>query len=47
MGSHWRRYNLGKNEVKLLGITIDRELKFDKHVLKICTKASRKISVLA
>ena len=36
-----------KNEVKLLGITIDRELKFDKHVLKICAKASRKISVLA
>ena len=24
------------NDVKLLGITIDRDLKFDKHVLKLC-----------
>ena len=33
--------------VKLLGVTIDRELKFDKHVPKICSKSSRKLSVLA
>ena len=32
--------------VKLLGITIDKELKFDKHVDKICSKANRKLSVL-
>ena len=34
-------------DVKLLGVTIDKELKFDKHVSKICSKASRKLSVLA
>ena len=28
-------------DVKLLGVTIDNELKFDKHVSKICSKASR------
>ena len=35
------------SDVKLLGVTIDKELKFDKHVSKICSKASRKLSVLA
>ena len=34
-------------DVKLLGVTIDKELKFDKQVSKICSKASRKLSVLA
>ena len=29
-----------RNNVKLLGITIDRDLKFDKHVLKLCNKAN-------
>ena len=33
-------------EVKLLGINIDNELKFDNHVLDICLKAGRKLSVL-
>ena len=33
--------------VKLLGITIDKELKFDKHVDKICSKVKRKLSVLS
>ena len=33
--------------VKLLGIIIDKELKFDKHVDKICSKANRKLSVLS
>ena len=33
--------------VKLLGITIDKELKFDKHVDKICSKANRKLNVLS
>ena len=28
------------NDVKLIGITIDRFLKCDKHVLKLCSKAS-------
>ena len=39
--------NIGKdliwesNDVKLLGVTIDRDLKFDKHVLKLCSKANQ------
>ena len=35
-----------ENEVKLLGITIDNELKFDKHILNICSKANKKLSSL-
>ena len=34
------------NTVKLLGVTIDSQLKFDSHVLNICSKAGRKLSVL-
>ena len=34
------------NDVKLLGITLDNDLKFDKHVSNICSKANRKLSVL-
>ena len=34
------------NDVKLLGITIARDLKFDKHVLKFCSKANQKLSAL-
>ena len=43
--------NLGKdliwesNDVKLLGITIDGDLKFDKHVLKLCSKANQKFTI--
>ena len=33
--------------VKLLGITIDKELKFDKHVNQVCSKANKKLSVLS
>ena len=32
--------------VKLLGITIDNELKFDEHLTNICIKANRKLTVL-
>ena len=45
--------NIGKgliwesNDVKLLGVTIDRDLKFDKHVLKLCNKANQKLSALS
>ena len=45
--------NIGKdliwesNDVKLLGVTIDRDLKFDKHVLKFCSKANQKLSALS
>ena len=35
-----------KNKVKLLGITIDNELKFDEHITNICLKAGRKLSAL-
>ena len=33
--------------VELLDITIDKDLKFDKHVSKICSKANRKPNVLS
>ena len=45
--------NIGKdliqesNDVKLLGIIIDRNLKFDKHVLKLCSKANQKLNALS
>ena len=32
---------------KLLGVTIDNKLIFDKHVDNICKKASRKLNTLA
>ena len=32
---------------KLLGITLDSELKFEKHITEICNKASQKIHVLS
>ena len=35
------------NDIKLLGVTIDRDLKFDKHVLKLCSKANQKLSALS
>ena len=31
------------NDVELLGVTIDNNLRFDKHVSKICLKANRKL----
>ena len=35
------------NSVKLLGVTIDNHLKFDKHISLLCAKANRKLSALA
>ena len=32
--------------VKLLGIIIDNELKFDEHISNVCIKARRKLKVL-
>ena len=34
------------NDIKLLGITLNNKLKFDKHVSNICPKANRKLSTL-
>ena len=34
------------NEVKLLGITIDNQLKFKKHIVKLCKKTSYKLHAL-
>ena len=45
--------NIGKdlilesNDVKLLGITVDKHVKFDKHVLRLCSKANQKLSALS
>ena len=35
------------NNVKLLGITIDNELKFNVHVSKLCKQASQKLHALS
>ena len=35
-----------ENKVKLLGKTRDNELIFDSHILNICFKANKKLSVL-
>ena len=32
-----------ENEVKILGITINNELKFDRHISNICSKANKKL----
>ena len=45
--------NIGKdliwesNDVKLLEVTIDRDLKFNKHVRKLCSKTNQKLNVLS
>ena len=39
---------IGKsNQEKLLGITIDKNLKFDKHLTNLCKKASAKVTALS
>ena len=35
-----------EDEVKLLGVTVDYELKFNSHITNICRKASRQLNVL-
>ena len=35
------------NYVKLFGRNIDRSLKFDFHILKLCSKADRKLTILS
>ena len=38
---------LSNKKAELLGITLDLELKFEKHITGICNKASQKIHVLS
>ena len=47
MAKCWGNSSLGKNQAKLLGITIDNELKFEDHITKICRKANSKLSALS
>ena len=35
------------NEVKLLGVTVDKNLKFDKHVSELCMKTNRQVNALS
>ena len=35
------------NSKKLLGVTFDNQLKFEKHIITICQKANRKLNALA
>ena len=39
-------YSISSYDVRLLGITLDNNLKFDKHVSNIWSKANRKLSAL-
>ena len=36
-----------ENEVKLLGVTIDRKLNFNAHISKLCSRAACQINVLS
>ena len=53
-GHHYQEMfvNIGKDiiweskTVKLLGITIDKELKFDKYINQVCSKANKKLNLL-
>ena len=45
IGNSWEF--IKTHEAKLLGVTIDRELKFKKHVQSIYSKAGKKLNALA
>ena len=42
-----KSFNHNYIKLKLLGITIENELKFDDHITKICRKANNKLSALS
>ena len=42
----WTKIDRENRTVKLLGITIDSELKFNEHLSNVCLKANRKLSTL-
>ena len=43
---HWQNIVWESNDVHLLRIALDNNLKFDKNLSNICSKASKKLSVL-
>ena len=45
LSNRWQRTKI--NKIKLLGVTIDRELKFKKHVQSIYSKAGKKLNAFA
>ena len=47
MGEYRERFNTESNDIKLLGVTIDRDPKFDKDVLKLCSKTNQELSALS
>ena len=47
MNKYGKDFIWESNDVKLLGVTIDRDLKFDKHVLKLCSTVNQKTSALS
>ena len=47
MAKCWGNSSLEKNQVKLLGVTIDNELKFDDLITKIYRKANSRLSALS
>ena len=48
LGTDIRNYKIWEsNNVKLLGVNIDRNLKFNGHMLNICSKANIKLTILS
>ena len=47
MGEYREIFNMESNDVKLLGVTIDRDPKFEKEVLKLCSKTNQELSALS
>jgi hypothetical protein len=46
MTNYWGNTIKTEDEVKLLEVTIDYEIKFNSHITNICRKASRQLNVL-
>ena len=44
---YWAEHDLGKWKEKLLGVIIDKHLKFEEHIGKQCRKPGQKPSALA
>ena len=46
MDRHWNDKIWESNIVKLLGVNINRDLKFNGYMLNICSKANIKLTIL-